>query len=57
MLALAEELLPKVEDVKADQMGDLVDQEMAQTTVAVQTAADRIAVSQPRLLGGSDSER
>ena len=40
----AELLLPKIEDVKAEQMGDLVDQEMAQTMKAIQNASARIAV-------------
>ncbi len=41
----AELLLPKIEDVKAEQMGDLVDQEMAQTMKAIENASARIAVS------------
>jgi len=45
LISQAEVLLPKIEDVKAEQMGDLVDQEMAETTSAIEKAAARIAVS------------
>ena len=41
----AEELLPKIEDVQAEQMGDLVDKEMQQTSEAIEKAAEKIAVS------------
>ena len=44
ILSHAEALLPKVEDVKAEQMGDMVDQEMQQTTEAIAQAAEKIAV-------------
>ena len=44
IMAQAEELVPKVEDVKAEQMGDLIDQEMAQTSNAIEQAAARIQV-------------
>ena len=40
----AELLLPKINDVKAEQMGDLVDQEMASTMQAIQNASARIMV-------------
>ncbi|KAK2156416.1 hypothetical protein LSH36_214g05005 [Paralvinella palmiformis] len=43
ILSHAEALLPKVEDVKAEQMGDMVDQEMQQTTEAIAQAAEKIA--------------
>lgn len=43
-MAHAEELLPKIEDVKAEQMGDLVEQEMQQTSDAIEQAAKKIAV-------------
>ena len=45
LVAQAEELLPKIEDVQAEKMGDLVDQEMALTTKAIEDAASKIAVS------------
>ena len=41
----AEDLVPKMEDVKAEQMGDLIEDEMEQTTRAIEAAASRIAVS------------
>jgi hypothetical protein len=44
ILVHAEALLPKVEDVKAEQMGDMIDQEMQQTTAAIAKAAEKIAV-------------
>ena len=45
LVSQAEELLPKIEDVQAEKMGDLVDQEMALTTKAIEDAASKIAVS------------
>ena len=45
LVTQAEELLPKIEDVQAEKMGDLVDQEMALTTKAIEDAASKIAVS------------
>ena len=50
IIAHAETLLPKVEDIKAEQMGDMVDQEMQQTTEAIAQAAEKIAVSHVILL-------
>ena len=44
LVTQAEELLPKIEDVQAEKMGDLVDQEMALTTKAIEDAASKIAV-------------
>ena len=44
MVALGEELLPKVEDVKAEKMGDMIDQEMEETQQAIEAASKRIAV-------------
>jgi len=44
ILSQAELLLPKMEDVEADMMGDLVDDEMQQTAKAVEEAAAKIAV-------------
>ena len=41
----AEELVPKIEDIQAEQMGDMIDQEMQGTTDAIEKAAKRIAVS------------
>lgn len=45
MVVLGEELLPKVEDVKAENMGDMIDQEMEETQKAIEAASKRIAVS------------
>ena len=45
MASLGEELLPKVEDVKAEKMGDMIDQEMEETQQAIEAASKRIAVS------------
>ena len=45
MVTLGEELLPKVEDVKAEKMGDMIDQEMEETQQAIEAASKRIAVS------------
>ena len=44
VIALAEDLMPKIEDVPAEQIGDMVDQEMAETTEAIERAAARIEV-------------
>lgn len=44
ILSQAERLLPKMEDVEADMMGDLVDEEMQQTAKAIEEAAAKIAV-------------
>ena len=43
----AEELVPKVEDVSAEKIGDMVDQEMHATTEAIEAAAKRIQVRLP----------
>ena len=45
MVALGEELLPKIEDVKAEKMGDMIDEEMEETQKSIEAAAKRIAVS------------
>lgn len=45
ILSRAEDLIPKIEDVQAEKMGDMVDEEMMQTTKAIEQAAARIAVS------------
>ena len=45
MRTQAETLVPKIEDVKAEKMGDLIDQEMQETTDAIEQAAKRIAVN------------
>lgn len=42
LVAQAEELVPKVEDVKAEQMGNLIENEMEETTRAIEAAAARI---------------
>jgi len=44
ILSQAEKLLPKMEDVQAKTMGDLVDEEMQHTAKAVEEAAAKIAV-------------
>lgn len=44
IIAQAEELLPKDDDVQAEQMGDMVDQEMQMTSKAIEEAAAKIAV-------------
>jgi huntingtin interacting protein 1 len=43
ILAQAELLLPKVEDVRTDMVGDMVDEEMQLTTKAIEEAAAKIA--------------
>lgn len=45
ILSRAEDLIPKIEDIQAEKMGDMVDEEMMQTTKAIEQAAARIAVS------------
>jgi hypothetical protein len=44
ILSLAEELVPKVEDVQAEQIGDMVDIEMQMTSQAIEEATAKIAV-------------
>ena len=44
IISQSEELLPKIEDVQAEKMGDLVDEEMQETAKAIELAAARIAV-------------
>ena len=44
LVVIGEKLLPKIEDVAAEKMGDLVDQEMLQTTNAIEQAAKRFEV-------------
>jgi len=44
ILSQAELLLPKMEDVRAKTMGDLVDEEMQLTAKAIEEAAAKIAV-------------
>lgn len=43
MISLAEDLVPKMVDVKEKEIGDLVDNEMSSTTSAIEEAARRIA--------------
>lgn len=44
-MSQAEELIPKIEDVQAEKMGDMVDEEMLQTTKAIEQATAKLAVS------------
>lgn len=44
ILKQAELLLPKLADVTEEEIGDLVDKEMQQTTDAIEAAAAKIAV-------------
>ena len=44
ILSQAELLLPNMEDVQAEMMGDLVDEEMQHTAKAIEEAAAKIAV-------------
>jgi hypothetical protein len=44
ILRQAELLLPKLADVTAEEIGDLVDKEMQMTTDAIESAAAKIAV-------------
>ena len=44
LISQGEKLVPKVEDVKAEQMGDLIEHEMQDTANAIEAAASRIAV-------------
>ena len=44
MLQLAEALVPKSDDVKATEIGDLVESEMQSTTAAIDAAANKIQV-------------
>lgn len=45
IMSQAEELIPKIEDVQAEKMGDMVDEEMLQTTKAIEQATAKLAVS------------
>jgi hypothetical protein len=49
ILDLAKELMPKTEDIRAEDIGDIFDQEMAQTSNAIEAAASRIAVRPSQL--------
>lgn len=44
LMSQAEELLPKIEDVQAEKMGDMIEEEMLTTTKAIEEAAAKIAV-------------
>ena len=44
MKILTEELIPKTEDVKVEEIGDMVDSEMHQTSKAIEQAARKIEV-------------
>ena len=44
-----QELRPKGSDVRQDELGDMVDKEMAATQAAIDEAVRRIDVSSPRL--------
>lgn len=43
IISQAEELIPKIEDVQAEKMGDMVDEEMLQTTKAIEQATAKLA--------------
>ncbi|ELT94289.1 hypothetical protein CAPTEDRAFT_179070 [Capitella teleta] len=43
ILELAKELMPKTEDIRTEDVGDMVDKEMAQTSKSIEAAAARIA--------------
>lgn len=43
IMSQAEELIPKIEDVQAEKMGDMVDEEMLQTTKAIEQATAKLA--------------
>lgn len=45
IIALAQELLPKVEDIDNEAVGDMVDEELKQTTKAIEDAEAKIVVS------------
>ena len=45
IMAFGERLLPKIADVEAEKMGDMVESELQQTTDAIEQAAKRFAVS------------
>lgn len=44
VLQLAEALVPKMEDVKVKEIGDLVENEMQSTTAAIEAAAQKMQV-------------
>ena len=44
IVSQSEDLVPKMEDVKAEEIGDMVEKEMQETTNAIEKAAKRIEV-------------
>lgn len=44
ILQLAEALMPKMEDVKVKELGDMIEDEMQSTTSAIEAAAEKIQV-------------
>ena len=44
MMKLTQDLIPKTEDVKAEQIGDMVESEMQMTSKAIEQAAKKIEV-------------
>ena len=44
-MSLTEELVPKSDDVKTEEIGDMVDNEMQLTSKAIEQAAAKIQVS------------
>ena len=44
MKILTEELIPKTEDIKVEEIGDMVDSEMHLTSKAIEQAARKIEV-------------
>ena len=45
MMKLTEELIPKTEDVKLEEIGDMVESEMHMTSKAIEQAARKIEVT------------
>ena len=46
MMKLTQDLVPKTEDVKAEEIGDMVESEMQMTSKAIEQAAKKIEVNE-----------